>query len=328
MLEIARVAPASPADWDDIWSACDHATWFHSRAWAEAWRSYTRGGVRPHPRLVHFSDGRRALLPLSVQSSHLGLRKIHLSSPAGTFGGWIASDTLAPAHATLLAGLLARGVGGLVWRVNPHDPTTEGIALPPAVADVTHVLDLRPGFEAVHHRWTKGHASAARKAEREGVTVAVAASPDAWRAYYAIYEDSLARWGEGASSRYGWPLFEALAACDPRGVRLWLAWHDGEVVAGALCLYARRHVAYWHGAALASRFDLRPVNLLLREAIRDACERGYGVFDFNPSGGHEGVVAFKRSFGAEARPAPVITVETTRLRLARRVALLRRSVGR
>jgi CelD/BcsL family acetyltransferase involved in cellulose biosynthesis len=325
---VARTAPATDAQWDEIWHACDYATWFHSRGWAEAWQRYSHGGMRPSPRLVRFSDGCRALLPLSVQASHLGLLRLHLSSPAGTFGGWISADALSAAHATLLGALLQANVGALVWRLNPYDPTLEGIALPPAAADETHVLDLRAGFEAVHRRWTKGHASAARKAAREGVTIAAARSLDEWRAYYALYEASLARWGEAASSRYGWELFEALAGWQEGGVRLWLARHDGEVVAGALCLYARRHVAYWHGAALASRFELRPVNLVLHDAIRDACERGYDWFDFNPSGGHAGVAAFKRSFGAEARPAPVVTVETRRLRLARRLAGMRRRVGR
>jgi hypothetical protein len=66
------------------------------------------------------------------------------------------------------------------------------------------------------------------------------------------------------------------------------------------------------------------VNLLLHDVIRDACERGFRWFDFNPSGGHEGVAAFKRSFGAECRPAPVVTIEGARHRLVRRLGTLRR----
>jgi lipid II:glycine glycyltransferase (peptidoglycan interpeptide bridge formation enzyme) len=36
---------------------------------------------------------------------------------------------------------------------------------------------------------------------------------------------------------------------------------------------------------------------LLYEVIKDACEQGYFWFDFNPSGGHEGVKSFKKGFG-------------------------------
>jgi lipid II:glycine glycyltransferase (peptidoglycan interpeptide bridge formation enzyme) len=38
--------------------------------------------------------------------------------------------------------------------------------------------------------------------------------------------------------------------------------------------------------------------LLYAQIIRDAHNQGYRYFDFNPSGGHEGVVHFKESFGA------------------------------
>jgi CelD/BcsL family acetyltransferase involved in cellulose biosynthesis len=330
-LSIVRVLPGSAAEWDDLWSRCEHATWFQSREWAEVWRASTAGRVTPSPLVAELSDGGRALLPLSVDSRCLGLLRMHLSSPAGTFGGWVPDPArpLGPEHGRVLSGLLAGGLGPVQWRLSPYDPSLRGVPAPAgAVADETHALDLREGFDAVHRRWTKGHTSAARKARREGVEVRAAGSLDDWRDYYRVYEDSLARWGDSTSSRYGWELFAALAECPPSGVRLWLASHGGEIVAGALCLYARRHVTYWHGAALARAFDLRPANLLLHDAIRDACERRLHWFDFNPSGGHEGVVAFKRSFGAQPLPAPVVTIEGARHRFVRRAAAVRRRVLR
>ena len=57
---------------------------------------------------------------------------------------------------------------------------------------------------------------------------------------------------------------------------------------------------------MSDYFHLRPVNLLMCEIIKHSCDRGYSWFDFNPSGGHEGVTAFKKSFGAEALPCPVV----------------------
>ena len=64
-------------------------------------------------------------------------------------------------------------------------------------------------------------------------------------------------------------------------------------------------------------FKVRPTNLLMYEAIKDACDRGYAWFDFNPSGGHEGVEAFKKNFGAQALPAPVIQSTSPRTRLVK-----------
>ena len=52
--------------------------------------------------------------------------------------------------------------------------------------------------------------------------------------------------------------------------------------------------------------DLKAVKLILHQAMRDACEKGYRWFDFNPSGGHQGVARFKSYFGAQPLSCPVI----------------------
>ena len=55
---------------------------------------------------------------------------------------------------------------------------------------------------------------------------------------------------------------------------------------------------YWHGASLKQYFSLYPNNLLHWEIIKDGLNKGYKVYDFGPSGGMEGVIQFKRSFGS------------------------------
>ena len=60
-----------------------------------------------------------------------------------------------------------------------------------------------------------------------------------------------------------------------------------------LNFYHNRHAVYWHGAFVERYFEQRPSNLVHAEAIRDACERGFDWYDFNPSGPAPGVVRFK-----------------------------------
>lgn len=302
-LTLTKVAAAGAGDWDAAWEACDHATWFHSRAWSETWSAYQEGRTRPEPLLVTFSDGQRAVLPLTARPALRGLTRRYLSSPGGTYGGWISATPLTGAHAALLVDFLTQELGPLEWRLNPYDPLLRDISVPGAEPDETHAIDLGPGFEAV----TRGR-SKANKAARAGVTVVPAASEGDWRAYFALYEKSLTRWGGSATSRYRWPLFEAIRTQATPGARLWLARLQDHFIAGALCFHARRHVVYWHGAADEAHFELRPVNLLMQEAIRDACGRGAAWFDFNPSGGHEGVRQFKRSLGGAPLPSPVVRV--------------------
>lgn len=277
------------------------------------------GTVFPKPMLVLFSDGKRALLPLSVQKQFRGFVNKQLSSPAGTFGGWLSCHPLDMAHAGLLVNYL-RKTKNLCWRLNPYDRLAMQICPTEAYQDETHAIDLSIGFDAVFKNWTKSHRRAVHKAQKAGVMVKPASSTEDWKEYYKIYEESLERWGDGATSRYGWKLFEEMMRQDSPNIRLWLATCNTVTAAGVLCLYAKSHVVYWHGAAREEYFPFRPVHMLIHEAVKDAWGQGYLWFDFNPSGGHEGVKSFKKSFGAQRLPSPVVELKSVRARVCGKMA--------
>lgn len=316
-VSIVEIRPASDEEWDSIWAQTTYATYFHSREWAEIFSSYTAGKVRPAPKLVSFSDGAKALLPLSVEAVARGLVKCFLSSPAGTFGGWLSTNQLQKKHADLITNILANKIENLVWRINPYDPLLSEISIAHTIHDETQVLNLTPGFDEVFRNWTKGHSSAVRKATKVGVTVIRAMHLHEFETYFEIYQDSLRRWGDKASSVYSWALFREIFDRKSKNIILWLAMYKGSPIAGSLCFYSNNKVVYWHGAALEKHFDTRPVNLLMYEAIKHACDLGYTWFDFNPSGDHKGVLAFKRSFGTEAKPCPLFIRRSWKLALTR-----------
>lgn len=297
-VRIAELREAGPEEWDALWGACAHATFFHSRAWAEAFAASMPGSARPDARIARFDDGLEALLPVSLRSGTT------LASPAGCYGGWVSRDRLGAEHADALVPVLLGLHPGIRWRIHPYDPLQAARVPDGARPDTTHAVRLDEDFDRVLRRWRKGHRAAARQARREGVEVRLAKSEGDWRAYFDVYEGSLRRWGERATSRYPWQLFRALSR--DGGVRLWIAEREGRLLAGALCLHARSHVVYWHGAARADAFPLRPVHLLVRTAMQEAQQQGCAWFDFNPSGGQPGVAAFKRHFGAEEIACPVV----------------------
>ncbi len=74
---------------------------------------------------------------------------------------------------------------------------------------------------------------------------------------------------------------------------------DEKIVSGALLFYCGNHIVWWHGATLSDFFNHYPANFLQNEIIKESCEKGYKYYDFNPSGGHEGVMKFKDRFGAK-----------------------------
>jgi len=318
---IESLRPARSDEWDELWRDCETATYFHSREWAELWETYTDGGVRPRPLLVRFDDGRRALLPFLLETRFGGLLRTRLSSYAETFGGWISTDELGERHATLLADWLLTRAGDLRWKLNPFDPLTEGLRRHATADDETLALDLTEGFDALRRRWSKGHRAAVTQARRLGVTVRIAETPADWLAYDVVFRDSIRRWGDTAFFQYSRRLFEELGRLRSPNVELYLALHEGRVVAGHVFLHARRHVADWHGAALSDAFVLRPVNLLMAEAIQAACERGTARwFDFGSSGPLEGVRNFKKGFRPVALPCPSIRVDSAWRRRLRRLA--------
>ncbi|MDD5259270.1 MAG: GNAT family N-acetyltransferase [bacterium] len=309
-IKINKVKRASSKEWDQIWANCLYATYFHSREWAEIWNVYKKGSYYPVPKLISFSDGRKAIIPLSYHGKHCkGLIKDYISSPVWTYGGWISEDNLGNEHALLLSNYMLNKCGNLYWRVNPYDPNLVKTEVEPLM-DFTHVLDLSLGSGRIIKGFSRGNISSLHKAQRHGVTVRIASTIGDWQEYFTIYEDSLSRWGEKASSRYGWELFNEIFKRNSPDVKLWLAVYQDKIISGALCFYSKRHVVYWHGATLASYFDYRPANLLMHEIIMDSCSQGYSWFDFNPSGGHKGVIAFKESFGTRCLNCPVYEIES------------------
>ena len=302
-----------------MWRACRHATFFQSRDWAQVWSTQAGPGVEPSGMHVTFSDGSAAILPVTVDRRDR-LRPRHLLSPATTFGGWLAPAVLSCDHTDLLVPLVLRRFGSLVWRLSPYDPAAAQLTPLATQTDETHAVDLAEGFDSVLRTWSRGARSSVRKAEKAGLEVDTAASSEDWDCYFEIYKDSVRRWGDNASSVYPRRLFTEIERRGSSDVKLWLVRHQGEPIAGALCFYAPEHVAYWSGAALEEHFSLRPVNLLLAEAMRHACDRGLRWFDLNPSGGHEGVTRFKRSLGARPLGSPIVRRTSFGARVARRAA--------
>lgn len=324
-LSVLDISPATSVQWDSIWRECNYATYFHSREWAEIWEKYTKGKLVPSPLLIKFSDGCRVIVPLSKERILKGIVHTHISSPAGTYGGWISADVITENHAILLTNYLMAKVDNLIWRINPIDALAVKSEVIINKEDETHVIDLSVGFEAIHQDWTNGSfpvVRKVRKARDHGVSIRLAESEDDWLSYFQVYEESLVRWGDKATTQYSLDFFEEIYSLKSNHVNLWLALYNNKIIAGALCFYAKNHVVYWHGAALGEYFNLRPVNLILYTAIKDACTNGYLFFDFNPSGGLEGVKKFKRSFGAKSLPSNVVQTSSLMLKLISGIAKL------
>ena len=280
----------------------DHeAVFTQSPSWAQVWERTTAGRMRPAPHLVRFDDGASAVLALVSDRRRSGT--LVRSAPAGTYGGWVAIDATTPHHVEALTAEMIR-YRNLVWHVSPF--VTLPASTVPAEPDVTHLVDLADGYEAVLGRARSNQRGTARRAEREGVVCSIVDDLDGWAKYQELYRASLARWGSAARGEHPPRLFDALAAHTADGVRLWLATLEGRAVSGAIILRAPRHATYWHGAATEEGLALGATPHLLFTVMKSECSAGTRWFDFNPSGGLTEVRKFKERMGAVERPSPVV----------------------
>jgi hypothetical protein len=290
-------------EWRRVAAACPYATFFHTPEWFAAFTA-AEPDWTAEALAFEFPNGASALLPF-IRRSNASELPIWMSGPAGVYGGWIADAPLSPGQQRSIIRFITAADHALAWRINPYARLrlSRRMRLRP---DHTTVLDLTHGLDPLIATWSESHRRGIARARRCGIQVRRAAATSDWQAYFSCYQASLRRWGERASSRYSWELFAALSRLPEPGVSLWLAEREGRLQAGAVCFSHNRHTVYWHGAAYASGFPDRPVHLLMHEIIRDACMRGERWFDFNPSGGHEGVERFKGGFGGLSLAAPML----------------------
>jgi hypothetical protein len=233
-------------------------------------------------------------------------------SAAGAYGGWLASRPLTPAHARALRDHLVRSMPDLWWRLNPFEPATAELAADELERtqelEYTQALPLGTGFEAIDADSDRSHRKAVRKARREGLVVRKGAGAEDWEAYYRLYREAVGRWGARATSDYGRPLFDALRRREGHGVELWIVERQS-IIAAQINLRSRRIVTGWGAAGRDGCYHLRPMDLLSDEMVRAATDDGLEWFDLHPSGGHDGVVEFKRHLGAVELAAPVLRHE-------------------
>ncbi len=294
---ISLIRKATDEEWDHMVDSAGSSLYFQTREWFDIWSEYA--GFENDTKLIEFENGKKVLLPLAHIRLLKGLITCHFLAPKG-MGGFVTDDELDLAEKEALFKIL-KNMRMLYCAVNPYDKLTnefEGFN----TEDFTQFLDLSEGFERIFKKWTWGHYSRARKGIREGITAEPAMTEDDWRSHFGLYLDNLARWGDRTTNVYGWDLFEIMYRKKSPKIKLWLAKYQGEIIAGALCFYHNRHVAYWHSAT-SQRFykKLNATHVLEYTIIKDACEKAFLIYDFLPSSGIKGVIGFKNGFSPQKK---------------------------
>lgn len=299
-MSIKAIGRPSLELWARVVANSEYSTFFHTPTWAqivvEAFPEYriaTKG--------FSLDDGKIAIVPLVSTTERNRFFRHYESMFPGVYGGAVAERALTQLEVDQIFGrLFAKRTAHVHVMGNPYTDQ-ELSPIYSRSQEFTHVLELGPGVHVIADNFRSGHKYSVQKAKRMGVAVGVADTEQDYRSYYATYVDTLNRWADRTLVTYPPRLFRCFWRFRSEQVRLWVARVAGEVVSGCLVLYHKRHAVYWHGATRESHLRHGVGTLLIVEIIKDACLRGFHHFDFNPSGGLEGVEHYKEGFGAQKR---------------------------
>src|SRR5947209_17334656 len=271
--------------------------------------------------LFRGDDGRRLILP---RLRNPALPGIFASPPRHWNLGADASGFLSeggPASPRQTSAVIQeiRRHPGLRTRivVGQDDAHAWASAVPGTVYSITRtaqVLDLHGGFSTVwSKRFTSKVRSNSRKAERRGVVVESDNTGRLVPVFYTLYQSSIDRWAQDrglpltamrwvAQRRNSQDKFATVARTMGKRCTIWIAWREGEPLAGILVLARGPRATYWRGAMDKERARGTGANELLhRCAIEDACAQQQDSYNFGIYQ-TEDLKRFKSTFGAAEVP--------------------------
>jgi vancomycin resistance protein VanK len=146
-----------------------------------------------------------------------------------------------------------------------------------------------------------------KKADKAGVQVTQGTSTDL-PAFHTLYAETASR--DHFTPRplsYFQQMFTAMGTEDDDRIRLYLAHHEGELVAATTWVRVGTHTWYSYGASSSAKRDVRGSNAVQWRMIRDALAAGAEIYDLRGitdtlSGDdpHVGLIQFKVGTGGEA----------------------------
>ncbi|NYI05433.1 lipid II:glycine glycyltransferase FemX [Allostreptomyces psammosilenae] len=162
-------------------------------------------------------------------------------------------------------------------------------------------------LEDVHKNFNQLWRRNIKKAEKAGVQVVVGGY-EHLPAFHEVYKVTAER--DRFTPRpleYFQRQYRALASEDPNRFRLYLAVHEGEVLAATTFITVGEHSWYSYGASANHKREVRPSNAIQWAMIRDAFAMGASVYDLRGIGSSLdeddhlfGLIQFKLGTGGQA----------------------------
>jgi CelD/BcsL family acetyltransferase involved in cellulose biosynthesis len=303
----ATVVPIDPVEdprWDAFVRTHPEAGPYHLGAWAEILRA-AYGDRAAYLALIAAGGQLIGGLPLMrtrglVTGSRL--RSLPVVPPAGP----LAADDEGTRALIEAACRAADDAGARIWTLHARRGGYEQLvpALRPVPKHPTWVLELTGDPDELRRGWKKTSNNLwrnLRKADRAGVTVREGRSDDDLRTFYDLYLRTMRR--RHVLPRPFRQLREDRRLLGPDGAfRLFLAEHEGDVVAGGIYHALGDAVDLLYNGSDDDRLDVRPNHALYWHVIEWATEAGYRELDFGFGRADSSLARFKTQWSAREVP--------------------------
>ncbi|MBI2908194.1 MAG: peptidoglycan bridge formation glycyltransferase FemA/FemB family protein [Chloroflexi bacterium] len=262
-----------PQRWDAFVEKSPHGSLLQSYAWGEF-----KGGYGWEPQRIGLESNGELVA---------GAQILYHATPLGSIAYVPKGPVLDPEEPGLLDALLdavhqhARRRGAVFLKLEPHVPIGEALLTrrfrpsPPVQAKCTVVVDLSPDLQTVSARQKSKTRYNVGLAARRGVTVRQARIDE-----LPVFSDLMQVTGERDVFHIR-PLsyFQKLMETLGDKTALFLAAHEGEVLAGILVSAFGEEGIYLYGASSNAHRNLMPTYLLQWEAMKWAKAQGCRRYD-------------------------------------------------
>ena len=294
---LCALSSSRQGEWDTFIESHPQGHFLQSWGWGEL-----KTSANWHPlRLALYAQSTQTLVAgaqvLRRTALHLPPRLGHLAYlPKGPVVDWNATTPEGVYLASIFLEKLRvylRAQGALALQVEPHLPTTTPLSsnaltilkasgfqqCVPVQPLRTIILDIQADEATLLAQMKEKWRSNVRLSARKGVEIRVAASHADVDAWYALLQTTGTRDDFGIHAldyyRRAWDIFV------PRGqARLFLAYAQGELLAGIFVACLGYEAIYLYGASGNTQRNLMPNYLLQWEAIQWARANGARAYDF------------------------------------------------
>lgn len=284
---------------------------------APAWQRLMAAEVERPWRLMFLQAGAETeplTLPVFVRDGNWGRHEIRVY-PVSYYVTPLETQTLDEGHiGTIIRAVQVPFTAVFVWWLPPWSawrlPASSfrrGFGQSQWSLDETYVVTLdRPAAEYLNECVSQRHARQVRVSYDRGLEIIERPGPDLIEEYYQLYARVWAQ-EQWIGAKLAPAFFHGVVTNLGDGGRLILMRYQGQVVGGGVILFDRQAVHYYQGTQDRNIKAVFPHSVLLAWAMEQAQVRGLARMNLggvNP--GNQGLVEFKRSWGAEVMPVPVV----------------------